>query len=220
MLGELGLLARSRPFALLGEGRGEALAIDRHAVLGRELDGEVDREAVRVMEAEGDVTREHRRIGRQLLLPPTDDPLRPGQRDEGLLELGRARIQRARELGLVDSIGDLRSTLRERYGDQVWTPLIADRGFLGRRTPGVDGGLGLLRSEPGLAEDFVSVVSWHCRCNPPSRSFRRVREVRSRRERHAVRAGRQRPAGCERQTGRGIAPSGGTRREAGTGAAE
>jgi signal peptide peptidase SppA len=63
---------------------------------------------------------------------------------------------RARELGLVDSIGDLRSTLRERYGDQVWTPLIADRGFLGRRVPGVEGGLGLLRSEPGLAEDLVS----------------------------------------------------------------
>ena len=29
------------------------------------------------------------------------------------------------ELGLVDRIGDLRSTLRERYGDKVETPLVA-----------------------------------------------------------------------------------------------
>src|SRR6185436_3642640 len=30
--------------------------------------------------------------------------------------------QRGRELGLVDAIGDLRTTLRERYGDKVRTP--------------------------------------------------------------------------------------------------
>src|SRR5450631_3904154 len=35
---------------------------------------------------------------------------------------------RARELGLVDAIGDLRSALRARYGDKVKTPLIAERG--------------------------------------------------------------------------------------------
>ncbi len=66
--------------------------------------------------------------------------------------------KRALELGLVDSTGDLRSTLRQRYGDKVRTPLIADRGFFGRRVPGVDGSAGLLRSEPGLAEDVVSAL--------------------------------------------------------------
>ena len=37
--------------------------------------------------------------------------------------------QRGRELGLVDAIGDLRTVLRERYGDKVRTPLIAERGL-------------------------------------------------------------------------------------------
>ena len=55
MLRELGLLARATPLALLGQGRIEALAIDRDAVLGRELDGEVDRKAEGVVEPEGDV---------------------------------------------------------------------------------------------------------------------------------------------------------------------
>src|ERR1700693_5062982 len=44
--------------------------------------------------------------------------------------------QAAIELGLADRIGDLRSTLRERYGEKVRTPLIAaDRGLFGRRPP-------------------------------------------------------------------------------------
>jgi serine protease SohB len=47
--------------------------------------------------------------------------------------------QNALELGLIDRIGDLRSTLRERYGDKVRTPLIsAERTFFGRRLPGLD----------------------------------------------------------------------------------
>src|SRR5664280_2565028 len=46
--------------------------------------------------------------------------------------------QTAIELGLADSLGDLRSTLRERYGDKVRTPLIsAERGFFGRKLPSV-----------------------------------------------------------------------------------
>ncbi len=46
---------------------------------------------------------------------------------------------RAVELGLADGIGDLRSTLRERYGEKVRTPLImAERSLFGRRLPGVD----------------------------------------------------------------------------------
>ena len=47
--------------------------------------------------------------------------------------------QKAIELGLADRIGDLRSTLRERYGDKVHTPLIsAERSLFGRRLPGVN----------------------------------------------------------------------------------
>ena len=48
--------------------------------------------------------------------------------------------QRSRELGLVDAVGDLRTVLRERYGEKVRTPLIAERGFalFGRRMPGVE----------------------------------------------------------------------------------
>jgi signal peptide peptidase SppA len=44
-------------------------------------------------------------------------------------------------LGLADAIGDMRSTLRARYGEKVQTPLIAPAsgmlsGLLGRRSPG------------------------------------------------------------------------------------
>ena len=64
--------------------------------------------------------------------------------------------RRALGLGLVDAIGDLRSTLRERYGDKVFTPLVsADRGLLGRRVFGVS------RDElmpGGLAGDMISAL--------------------------------------------------------------
>jgi serine protease SohB len=46
--------------------------------------------------------------------------------------------RRGLELGLVDGIGDLRGVLRERFGEKVVTPLVsAERGWLGRRVPGV-----------------------------------------------------------------------------------
>ncbi|MGD9769802.1 MAG: S49 family peptidase, partial [Pseudolabrys sp.] len=46
--------------------------------------------------------------------------------------------ERAQELGLVDSIGDLRGVLRARYGDKVKTPLIVEKkGLLGRLVPSV-----------------------------------------------------------------------------------
>jgi signal peptide peptidase SppA len=46
--------------------------------------------------------------------------------------------QTAIELGLADATGDMRSTLRERYGDKVRTPLIsAERSMFGRKLPGV-----------------------------------------------------------------------------------
>jgi serine protease SohB len=77
--------------------------------------------------------------------------------------------RRALELGLVDGIGDLRATLRERFGDKVVTPLVAaERGFLGRRVFGVSRsamvglGTGSLfdgSSAPvGLAEDLISAL--------------------------------------------------------------
>ena len=52
---------------------------------------------------------------------------------------------KGRELGLVDEIGDMRSFLRDRFGDKVQLKLISpQRGFFGRR-------LGLLggRADPG-----------------------------------------------------------------------
>jgi serine protease SohB len=63
---------------------------------------------------------------------------------------------RARELGLVDGIGDLRGTLRARYGEKVQTPLIAERGFFGRKTPGV--ALEGLLAGPSLTEDLVGTL--------------------------------------------------------------
>src|SRR5450631_1365175 len=66
--------------------------------------------------------------------------------------------QTAIELGLADSIGDLRSTLRERYGEKVRTPLIAEgRGLFVRRIPGL-GSLDALARQPGLAADLLSAL--------------------------------------------------------------
>jgi serine protease SohB len=64
------------------------------------------------------------------------------------------------ELGLADRIGDLRSVLRERFGDKVATPLVsAERGFFGRRIPGVGGTyLGMLAGGPGFADEIVSAI--------------------------------------------------------------
>jgi serine protease SohB len=65
--------------------------------------------------------------------------------------------RRAMELGLVDGIGDLRGVLRERFGEKVVTPLVsAERGWFGRRVPGVGGPLGLLQG--GLPEDLISAL--------------------------------------------------------------
>src|ERR1700726_3125670 len=54
---------------------------------------------------------------------------------------------KAIELGLADGIGDLRSTLRTRFGDKVMTPLVAaERSLFGRARPGVGlSGIGLDR---------------------------------------------------------------------------
>jgi signal peptide peptidase SppA len=65
-------------------------------------------------------------------------------------------------LGLADAIGDLRSTLRARYGEKVLTPVIAPAsgmlsGLLGRRSPGA-GALGALDGLPGLPEELISAL--------------------------------------------------------------
>jgi serine protease SohB len=66
--------------------------------------------------------------------------------------------QTAIELGLADFLGDMRSTLRERYGDKVRTPLIAaERSMFGRRLPGV-GIADALATHPGLGDDLLSTL--------------------------------------------------------------
>ncbi|MHC2621586.1 signal peptide peptidase SppA [Bradyrhizobium huanghuaihaiense] len=65
-------------------------------------------------------------------------------------------------LGLADGIGDLRSTLRARYGEKVLTPVIAQptgllSGLLGRKSPGA-GQLLALESMAGLPDDLISAV--------------------------------------------------------------
>ena len=67
--------------------------------------------------------------------------------------------------GLIDRLGDLRAVLRERFGDEVMTPLVsAERGLFGRRVPGVGAveaaqwpNLGPNLAS-GLAEDVVSAI--------------------------------------------------------------
>jgi signal peptide peptidase SppA len=65
-------------------------------------------------------------------------------------------------LGLADAIGDLRSTLRTRYGDKVLTPVIAPAsgmlsGLLGRRSAGA-GTLASLEGMAGLPEEVISAL--------------------------------------------------------------
>ena len=65
-------------------------------------------------------------------------------------------------LGLADAIGDLRSTLRARYGDKVLTPVIAPAsgmlaGLLGRRSPGA-GSLAALDGIGGLPDELISAL--------------------------------------------------------------
>jgi len=65
-------------------------------------------------------------------------------------------------LGLADGIGDLRSTLRARYGEKVLTPVIAPptgllSGLLGRKSPGA-GQLSAMESMAGLPDELISAV--------------------------------------------------------------
>ncbi len=64
--------------------------------------------------------------------------------------------RRALDLGLVDGVGELRHTLRARFGDKVVTPLIsAERRFFGRRLSGVGRGEFV---PGGFAEDIISAL--------------------------------------------------------------
>lgn len=65
-------------------------------------------------------------------------------------------------LGLADSIGDIRSTLRARFGEKVLTPVIAPAsgmlaGLLGRKSPGA-GSLALMEGIPGLPDEVISAL--------------------------------------------------------------
>jgi signal peptide peptidase SppA len=65
-------------------------------------------------------------------------------------------------LGLADAIGDLRSTLRARYGDKVLTPVIAPAtgmlsNLLGRRSAGA-GTLTSLDAIAGLPDELISAL--------------------------------------------------------------
>ena len=65
-------------------------------------------------------------------------------------------------LGLADLIGDLRSTLRARFGDKVLTPVIAPAsgmlaGLLGRKSPGA-GSLSALDGIGGLPDEVISAL--------------------------------------------------------------
>lgn len=66
--------------------------------------------------------------------------------------------QKAIELGLADRIGDLRSTLRERFGEKVHTPLVsAQRSLFGRQLPGVSL-VDALAHQPAFPDDLISAM--------------------------------------------------------------
>ena len=62
-------------------------------------------------------------------------------------------------LGVIDRLGDLRSTLRERFGEKVVMPLVAaERGLFGRRIPGIGERIGAGWDRSGLADDVISAL--------------------------------------------------------------
>lgn len=65
--------------------------------------------------------------------------------------------EQALRFGLVDGFGEVRSVLRERFGDKVAMPLIADRGWFGRRLFGSQAPFRALSGE-SMAEDLLSAA--------------------------------------------------------------
>jgi serine protease SohB len=68
--------------------------------------------------------------------------------------------RKAVEIGIADGIGDIRTVLRDRFGEGVVMPLIAaERGWFGRVRPGIGSpGLDRLFGHAGFAEDIISVI--------------------------------------------------------------
>ncbi len=65
---------------------------------------------------------------------------------------------KAVELGLADRLGDIRAVLRERFGDKVVTPVIADRGWFSRKIPGFGTEFDALLSRPGMTDELISTL--------------------------------------------------------------
>jgi len=65
-------------------------------------------------------------------------------------------------LGLADALGDLRSTLRARFGDKVVMPVVTAPsgmlGLFGRRAPGAGSLAGTLGGLAGLPEELISAL--------------------------------------------------------------
>jgi serine protease SohB len=70
----------------------------------------------------------------------------------------------AKDFGLVDQVGDVRSFLRQRFGEDVMIPPIpSERSLFGRRTPGVAGIapeqlLDRAIDQHGLVDDIISAI--------------------------------------------------------------
>jgi signal peptide peptidase SppA len=65
--------------------------------------------------------------------------------------------------GLADGIGDVRSTLRARFGDEVRTPVIAPAGgllsgLLGRKSPAAAGSLASFEGITGWPDELISAL--------------------------------------------------------------
>ena len=80
------------------------------------------------------------------------------------LAIGNGLVQQLAGIGNKgsDAIGDLRSTLRARYGEKVLTPVIAPAsgmlsGLLGRRSPGACA-LAAFDGIGGLPDDVISAL--------------------------------------------------------------
>ena len=65
--------------------------------------------------------------------------------------------RKAVALGIADAIGDMRAVLRQRFGDDVQTPLIAaERSLLGRPRPGI--GIDRLFGRTDFGGDLISAL--------------------------------------------------------------
>jgi signal peptide peptidase SppA len=65
---------------------------------------------------------------------------------------------KAVELGLADRLGDIRAVLRERFGDKVVTPVIAERGWFSLKIPGIGTEFDSLLSRPGITDELISTL--------------------------------------------------------------